>query len=181
MKLGIVSILIAVAFVVPGRADDAVSLDDARIKALAGADAKAQRAAIQQLVEVGAAAVPALVAVVDRNGPADVKPAQQALLGIASHALAAVEDLCRRHEISALDDFLESCRAFAQEKTLNIAVLGRFKAGKSSFLDLLDSERIYLNARLSQVQFHAEALKAYGDISWATGLDLGNTKTESQL
>src|ERR1035438_10904963 len=47
--------------------------------------------------------------------------------------LGAVGDLCRRHEISALEDFLESCRAFAQEKTLNIAVLGRFKAGKSSF------------------------------------------------
>lgn len=56
---------------------------------------------------------------------------------IVQDALAAVEDLCRRHEISALDDFLESCRAFAQEKTLNIAVLGRFKAGKSSFLNHL--------------------------------------------
>ena len=52
-------------------------------------------------------------------------------------ALGAVEDLCKRHEISALEDFLESCRAFAQEKTLNIAVLGRFKAGKSSFLNHL--------------------------------------------
>src|ERR1035438_2794683 len=51
--------------------------------------------------------------------------------------LGAVGDLCRRHEISALEDFLESCRAFAQEKTLNIAVLGRFKAGKSSFLNHL--------------------------------------------
>jgi PII-like signaling protein len=46
-------------------------------------------------------------------------------------------DFCRRYEISALEDFLESCRAFAQEKTLNIAVLGRFKAGKSSFLNHL--------------------------------------------
>jgi len=57
--------------------------------------------------------------------------------GIVQDALAAVEDLCRRHEISALDDFLESCRAFAREETLNIAVLGRFKAGKSSFLNHL--------------------------------------------
>ena len=56
---------------------------------------------------------------------------------IVQDALGAVEALCKRHEISALDDFLESCRAFAQEKTLNIAVLGRFKAGKSSFLNHL--------------------------------------------
>src|ERR1019366_1952150 len=53
---------------------------------------------------------------------------------IVHDVLGAVEGLCKRHEISALEDFLESCRAFAQEKTLNIAVLGRFKAGKSSFL-----------------------------------------------
>jgi GTP-binding protein EngB required for normal cell division len=57
--------------------------------------------------------------------------------GIVQDALGAVEDLRQRHGISALDDFLESCRAFAQEKTLNIAVLGRFKAGKSSFLNHL--------------------------------------------
>ena len=52
-------------------------------------------------------------------------------------ALDAAGELCRRYEISSLEDFLESCRAFAQEKTLNIAVLGRFKAGKSSFLNHL--------------------------------------------
>ena len=51
---------------------------------------------------------------------------------------------------------------------------------KSSFLDLLDSERIYLNAKLSEVQFLAEALKAYANLSWATGLDLSDTKTELQ-
>jgi GTP-binding protein EngB required for normal cell division len=56
---------------------------------------------------------------------------------IVQDALGTVEDLCKRHEISALEDFLESCRTFAREKTLNVAVLGRFKAGKSSFLNHL--------------------------------------------
>ena len=54
-----------------------------------------------------------------------------------NEVLSMVEDLCARYEIAALSDFLESCRSFAQEKTLNIAVLGRFKAGKSSFLNQL--------------------------------------------
>jgi GTP-binding protein EngB required for normal cell division len=54
-----------------------------------------------------------------------------------NEALSMVEDLCARYEIASLNDFLESCRSFAQEKTLNIAVLGRFKAGKSSFLNQL--------------------------------------------
>jgi len=57
--------------------------------------------------------------------------------GILQEILFTVGDVCKRREISALDDFLESCRAFAGEETLNVAVLGRFKAGKSSFLNYL--------------------------------------------
>jgi len=52
-------------------------------------------------------------------------------------ARGAVEALCRRHGIAALDDFLENCRSFAGEKTLSVAIFGRFKAGKSSFLNRL--------------------------------------------
>jgi GTP-binding protein EngB required for normal cell division len=52
-------------------------------------------------------------------------------------ALNTVRALCGRYQIGALEDFLESCQSFAQEKILNIAVLGRFKAGKSSFLNHL--------------------------------------------
>lgn len=47
-------------------------------------------------------------------------------------------ELCARYQIADLQYFLESCRAFARAATLNIAVFGRFKAGKSSFInDLL--------------------------------------------
>jgi GTP-binding protein EngB required for normal cell division len=52
-------------------------------------------------------------------------------------ALDRVGAICGRYQITALEDFLESCRAFAEEETLNIAVFGRFKAGKSSFLNHL--------------------------------------------
>jgi GTP-binding protein EngB required for normal cell division len=46
-------------------------------------------------------------------------------------------ELCDRYQIADLRYFLESCRAFARAETLNIAVFGRFKAGKSSFLNHL--------------------------------------------
>jgi len=49
-------------------------------------------------------------------------------------------ELCDRYQIADLRYFLESCRAFAQAETLNIAVFGRFKAGKSSFLNNLLGE-----------------------------------------
>ena len=46
-------------------------------------------------------------------------------------------ELCDRYQIADLRYFLESCRAFARAETLNIAIFGRFKAGKSSFLNHL--------------------------------------------
>lgn len=55
----------------------------------------------------------------------------------ALDALGHIGELCRRYEITALDEFRRSCAAFAEEETLNVAVLGRFKAGKSSFLNHL--------------------------------------------
>ena len=55
----------------------------------------------------------------------------------ADRALDFVGTLIRRYQITALGDFLASCQSFAEEQTLNIAVLGRFKAGKSSFLNHL--------------------------------------------
>ena len=51
--------------------------------------------------------------------------------------LNTVRALCERYQIGALEEFVESCQSFAQEKILNVAVLGRFKAGKSSFLNHL--------------------------------------------
>jgi GTP-binding protein EngB required for normal cell division len=55
----------------------------------------------------------------------------------ARDTLRAIAEICGRHRITALDDFQHSCRAFADEQTLNVAILGRFKAGKSSFLNRL--------------------------------------------
>ncbi len=52
-------------------------------------------------------------------------------------ALGEAARVCERYRIAALDDFLNSCRSFARDELLNIAVVGRFKAGKSSFLNQL--------------------------------------------
>jgi GTP-binding protein EngB required for normal cell division len=56
--------------------------------------------------------------------------------------LDAVEDICRRYRIAALDPFVAACRDFAEEECLSVAVLGRFKAGKSSFLNHLLSRDV---------------------------------------
>lgn len=56
---------------------------------------------------------------------------------VTANVLAKIERVCGRHGITSLDEFIRSCRVFAEERTLNIAVFGRFKGGKSSFLNNL--------------------------------------------
>jgi len=59
----------------------------------------------------------------------------------ASHsqqqALALVAELAQRYQITAIRGFMESCCAALERAVLSIGVLGRFKAGKSSFLNHL--------------------------------------------
>ena len=50
-------------------------------------------------------------------------------------ALDLAADVAARYEISALSGLLASARASAEQDEISIAVLGRFKAGKSSFLN----------------------------------------------
>ena len=57
--------------------------------------------------------------------------------GNTDQVLRTVEAVCERYQITALEDFVASCRAFAADDLLNVAIVGRFKAGKSSFLNFL--------------------------------------------
>ncbi len=47
-----------------------------------------------------------------------------------------------------------------------------YESGKGDFLNLLDSQRVYLNAKLSHVQIFTQMLKSYSDLVRAAGLDL---------
>jgi GTP-binding protein EngB required for normal cell division len=51
--------------------------------------------------------------------------------------LALIGELAERYRITAVQPFLESCRSALARVDLSIGVLGRFKAGKSSFLNHL--------------------------------------------
>lgn len=53
-----------------------------------------------------------------------------------------------------------------------------YEAGNVDFLNLLDSERVYFNAKLSHIQFFTEALKAYVDLLRCCGLTVVSAKKE---
>lgn len=110
-----------------------------------------------------------------------LEEAQQAkLIAAKNQTFFEVKDAYYRYETASKIADLYEVAIVPQAKLALSADQAGYEAGKSSFLDLLDSERVYLNAKLSEVQFHAEALKAYADLAWATGLDLDDTRTEAQ-
>lgn len=80
----------------------------------------------------------------------------------AEEAIRCVEQLCAKYDISALDVFIESVRTFAKDRILNVAVLGRFKAGKSSFLNhllgraLLPVGAIPVTSVVTQIEYGPE-------------------------
>jgi predicted GTPase len=82
--------------------------------------------------------------------------------GTVPKVLDAVAEICRRHQITALNDFQESCRGFAQDKILSVAGLGRFKAGKSSLLNHLISRAmlpvgvIPVTSAVTQIRYGSE-------------------------
>jgi outer membrane protein TolC len=103
-----------------------------------------------------------------------LEEAQQAkLLAAKNQTFFEVKDAYYRFKTASKISDLYDAAIVPQAKLALSADQAGYEAGKSSFLDLLDSERVYLNAKLSEVQFYAEMLKSYADLSWATGLDLG--------
>lgn len=96
MRLGVVAFLIAAMCAGSAWSADAVPADDARIKALADRDPMARRVAIQQLIEAGAPAVPALIGALDRGDPVEAGAALRALRAIAGDRKTASQ----RKEVS---------------------------------------------------------------------------------
>ena len=74
-------------------------------------------------------------------------------------ALLLAADVAARYEISALSGLLASARASSKQDEISVAVLGRFKAGKSSFLnhfigrDILPVGVVPVTAVVTQIRY----------------------------
>jgi len=98
------------------------------------------------------------------------------LISAKNQTFFEVKDAYYRFETASKIADLYEAAIVPQSKLALSADQAGYEGGKTGFLDLLDSGRVYLNAKLSQVQFYTEALKAYADLAWATGLDLDDAE-----
>ena len=69
-------------------------------------------------------------------------PAGGTLENLQQRCFALVLELAERYRITALDPLIDSCRAALNRTDLSVGVLGRFKAGKSSFLNHLAGRQL---------------------------------------
>lgn len=98
------------------------------------------------------------------------------LLGVKNKTFYEVKEAFHRYKNSTEVASLYETAVIPQAELALSADQAGYEAGKTDFLNLLDSERVYLNAKLSHVQFFTEALKAYADLVRATGLDFEGGK-----
>ena len=85
-----------------------------------------------------------------------------------------VKDAYYRYDSAMKIEELYETAVVPQAKLALSSDQAGYESGSTDFLNLLDSERVYLNARLAQVQFLTEALKSYSDLVRATGMDLNS-------
>ncbi|HNV86837.1 MAG TPA: TolC family protein [Candidatus Omnitrophota bacterium] len=101
-----------------------------------------------------------------------LEEAQKAkLLAAKNQTFFEVKDAYYRFESASKIADLYDAAIVPQAKLALSSDQAGYESGKTDFLNLLDSERIYFNAKLSQIRFYTEALKSYADLVWATGLD----------
>ncbi len=102
------------------------------------------------------------------------------LIQAKNSAFAEVKDAYYRYDSAVKIADLYETAVIPQARIALNADLAGYESGKTDFLNLLDSERIYLNAKLSQIQFFTEALKAHADLMRATGLDFEPALAEGE-
>lgn len=93
------------------------------------------------------------------------------LIQVRNTAYQEVKEAFYRFEAAMKIADLYELAVIPQAQIALNADLAGYESGETDFLNLLDSERVYLGAKLSHIQFYTEALKAYVDLLRCCGLD----------
>ena len=100
-----------------------------------------------------------------------VEASEAKLLQAKNTTFYEVKDAYWRFDTAMKISELYETAVIPQAKIALSADQAGYETGKIDFLNLLDSERVYLNAKLTYIQLYTEALKSYADLVRATGLD----------
>ncbi len=102
----------------------------------------------------------------------NIEASRARLLAAKNTAYYEVKDSYYRFDTAMKIATLYDTAVIPQAKLALSSDQAGYESGKTDFLNLLDSERVYINAKLTHVQLFTEALKSYADLVRATGMDL---------
>ncbi len=83
-----------------------------------------------------------------------------------------VREAYTRFEAGSTVALLYETAVLPQAKLALTTDQSAYESGSAGFLELLDSQRVYLNARLAYARIYTELLKSHADLEWASGADL---------
>lgn len=102
----------------------------------------------------------------------EIEAAKAKLLGTQNETFYEVKDAFVRYTTATKIAILYDTAVIPQAKLALASDQAGYEAGETDFLNVLDSERVYLNAKLTHVKVYAEALRSYSDLVRATGLEM---------
>lgn len=100
-----------------------------------------------------------------------IEAAQARLQKARNTAFYEVSDAYYRFDSAAKIAELYETAIIPQAQIALTSDQAGYEGGKMDFLNFLDSERVFLNAKLTHIQMLTESLKSYADLVRATGLD----------
>ncbi|MBI4549414.1 MAG: TolC family protein [Candidatus Omnitrophica bacterium] len=119
--------------------------------------------------------VPEILEARDRRTAADARTVE-----MRNTVFFQVKDAYHRYKNAMEIVTLYESAIIPQAKLALSADQAGYEGGKTDFLNLLDSERVYLNALLTEIEIFTEALKSHADLVRATGLDLQTMEPEKK-
>jgi len=105
-----------------------------------------------------------------------VKAAEADLEGSTNQVFYEVKDAYFRYQSASKIALLYETAVIPQAQLALRSDQAGYESGSTDFLNLLDSERVFLNAKLTHIRIYTEALKGYADLERATGIDLSGGK-----
>lgn len=103
-----------------------------------------------------------------------LQEARANLARVRNETFYQVKDAYVRFDTGSKVTLLYETAVIPQAKLALTADQASYEAGKTDFLNLLDSERVYLNAKLTYIEIYSETLKSYADLERATGFSIAS-------
>lgn len=101
----------------------------------------------------------------------ELEAARAKLRGSTNDVFYEVKEAFVRYQTAAKITTLYETALIPQARLALSSDEAGYEGGEIDFLNLLDSERVYLNARLTYIKVYTEMLQSHADLLRATGLD----------